>query len=157
MTTLHVTISFLYVPHAENAGIVEKEELLAELQLMKSMEPHENILNLLGQCTTGDGPVCLIVEFATYGNLRDFLRQCEEVVLSLNHLPHIPRNRYTCPLAVDTCTHMLLCFLLQVTYTDFLCLQHMLYTASHHTTRLCLYSRKWAHPFCVPFSNWPCQ
>lgn len=61
---------------------------------MKSMEPHENILNLLGQCTTGDGPVCLIVEYATYGNLRDFLRQCEEVVLSLNHLPHIPRNRY---------------------------------------------------------------
>ena len=39
------------------------------------------------------GPVCLIVEFARYGNLRDFLRQCEEVVLSLNHKPHIPRNR----------------------------------------------------------------
>ena len=37
--------------------------------------------------------MCLIVEYASYGNLRDFLRQCEEVVLSLNHLPHIPRNR----------------------------------------------------------------
>ena len=77
---------------------------------MRTMEPHENILNLLGQCTMGGqllychnyywllpscvgGPVCLIVEFASYGNLRDFLRQCEEVVLSLNHLPHIPRNR----------------------------------------------------------------
>jgi serine/threonine protein kinase len=79
----------------ENATSVEREELLAELHLMREMEPHENILNLLGQCTTGGGPVCLIVEFATYGNLRDFLRQCEEVVLSLNHLPHIPRNRYT--------------------------------------------------------------
>lgn len=83
------------VSPTENATSVEREELLAELQLMKSMEPHENILNLLGQCTIGDGPVCLIVEYATYGNLRDFLRQCEEVVLSLNHLPHIPRNRYT--------------------------------------------------------------
>ena len=99
---------------SENATSVEREELLAELHLMREMEPHENILNLLGQCTTGGGhqcvcvcvatvllvcaaggPVCLIVEFATYGNLRDFLRQCEEVVLSLNHLPHIPRNRYT--------------------------------------------------------------
>ena len=37
--------------------------------------------------------MCLIVEFAKYGNLRDFLRQCEEVVLSLNHKPHIPRTR----------------------------------------------------------------
>ena len=39
------------------------------------------------------GPVCLIVEYARYGNLRDFLRQCEEVVLSLNHKPHVPRHR----------------------------------------------------------------
>ena len=76
---------------------------------MKVMEPHENILNLLGHCTTpglplpccgyygnywcSGGPLCLIVEYASYGNLRDFLRQCEEVVLSLNHMPHIPRNR----------------------------------------------------------------
>ena len=37
--------------------------------------------------------MCLIVEYARYGNLRDFLRQCEEVVLSLNHKPHIPRTR----------------------------------------------------------------
>jgi serine/threonine protein kinase len=79
----------------ENATREEIEELLSELDLMKKMEPHENILNLLGQCTTPGGPVCLIVEFARYGNLRDFLRQCEEVVLSLNHKPHIPRNRYT--------------------------------------------------------------
>lgn len=37
----------------DNATSVEREELLAELQLMRAMEPHENILNLLGQCTTG--------------------------------------------------------------------------------------------------------
>jgi hypothetical protein len=31
---------------------VEIEELLGELDLMRNMKPHENILNLLGQCTT---------------------------------------------------------------------------------------------------------
>ncbi|CAI8041695.1 Fibroblast growth factor receptor 3 [Geodia barretti] len=77
----------------DNATSVEIEELLGELDLMRNMTPHENILNLLGQCTTPGGPVCLIVEYAKYGNLRDFLRQCEEVVLSLNHKPHIPRHR----------------------------------------------------------------
>ena len=35
---------------------------------------HTNILNLLG-CCTQDGPLYVIVEFAPYGNLRDFLRQ----------------------------------------------------------------------------------
>jgi hypothetical protein len=77
----------------DNATSVEIEELLGELDLMRNMTPHENILNLLGQCTTPGGPVCLIVEYARYGNLRDFLRQCEEVVLSLNHKPHIPRSK----------------------------------------------------------------
>ena len=36
----------------DNATSVDTEELMAELELMKNMEPHENILNLLGQCTT---------------------------------------------------------------------------------------------------------
>ena len=36
----------------ENATSVEIGELLAELDLMKNMKPHENILNLLGHCTT---------------------------------------------------------------------------------------------------------
>ena len=42
--------------YADNATSVDTEELMAELELMKNMEPHENILNLLGQCTTpGNG------------------------------------------------------------------------------------------------------
>ena len=36
----------------DNATSVEIEELLGELDLMRNMTPHENILNLLGQCTT---------------------------------------------------------------------------------------------------------
>ena len=37
---------------SDNATSVEIEELLGELDLMRNMTPHENILNLLGQCTT---------------------------------------------------------------------------------------------------------
>ena len=44
---------------AENATSVEREELLAELQLMKTLEPHENILNLLGHCTSPGQPLTL--------------------------------------------------------------------------------------------------
>lgn len=35
---------------------------------------HINIINLLGCCTQG-GPLFVIVEYAPFGNLRDFLRQ----------------------------------------------------------------------------------
>lgn len=33
----------------------------------------------------------MIIEYAMYGSLRDFLRQCEEAVRSLNHIPTITR------------------------------------------------------------------
>ena len=37
----------------ENATLEDTENLWDELFLMKHMEPHENILNLLGHCTKG--------------------------------------------------------------------------------------------------------
>ena len=47
--------------------------LLEEMELMKMIGRHTNIINLLGVCTQ-DGPLYVIVEFAEHGNLRDFLR-----------------------------------------------------------------------------------
>ncbi|CAF1328939.1 unnamed protein product [Didymodactylos carnosus] len=52
----------------------EIENLLKELSVMKTVGKHPNIINLLGCCTKG-GQVILIVEYAKYGNLRDYLRQ----------------------------------------------------------------------------------
>ena len=49
-------------------------DLVSEMEMMKMIGKHTNILNLLG-CCTQDGPLYVIVEFAPYGNLRDFLRQ----------------------------------------------------------------------------------
>lgn len=48
-------------------------DLVSEMEVMKVIGKHVNIINLLG-CCTQDGPLYVIVEYAPNGNLRDFLR-----------------------------------------------------------------------------------
>uniref|UniRef100_H3AMP8 Fibroblast growth factor receptor n=1 Tax=Latimeria chalumnae TaxID=7897 RepID=H3AMP8_LATCH len=48
-------------------------DLISEMEMMKIMDKHKNIINLLGVCTQ-DGPVYVIVEYASKGNLREYLR-----------------------------------------------------------------------------------
>lgn len=50
------------------------KDLVCEMEVMKMIGTHINIINLLG-CCSQDGPLFVIVEYAPYGNLRDFLRQ----------------------------------------------------------------------------------
>jgi fibroblast growth factor receptor 3 len=57
-----------------NASERELSDLVSELEMMKMIGKHTNIINLLG-CSTQDGPLYVIVEYAHHGNLRDFLRQ----------------------------------------------------------------------------------
>lgn len=52
----------------------EMMDLVSEMELMKMIGKHVNIINLLG-CCTQDGPLYVIVEYAPNGNLREFLRQ----------------------------------------------------------------------------------
>lgn len=47
--------------------------LVSEMEMMKMIGKHINIINLLGCCTQG-GPLYVIVEYAPHGNLREFLR-----------------------------------------------------------------------------------
>ena len=50
-------------------------DLVREIEIMKAVGGHENIVNLLGACTQPGGqPLMAILEFAEHGNLRDFLR-----------------------------------------------------------------------------------
>lgn len=49
-------------------------DLVSEMEMLKMIGKHRNILNLLGCCTQG-GALYVIVEYAPHGNLRDFLRQ----------------------------------------------------------------------------------
>ncbi|KAH8295513.1 hypothetical protein KR018_012512 [Drosophila ironensis] len=46
--------------------------LVREMEVMKIIGRHINIINLLG-CCSQNGPLYVIVEFAPYGNLKDFL------------------------------------------------------------------------------------
>ncbi|XP_064115439.1 fibroblast growth factor receptor 3-like isoform X3 [Macrobrachium nipponense] len=51
----------------------ELMDLVSEMEMMKMIGIHINIINLLG-CCTQDGPLYVIVEYAAHGNLRDYLR-----------------------------------------------------------------------------------
>ncbi|XP_053306225.1 fibroblast growth factor receptor 2 isoform X1 [Spea bombifrons] len=48
-------------------------DLVSEMEMMKMIGKHKNIINLLGACTQG-GSLYVIVEYAAKGNLREFLR-----------------------------------------------------------------------------------
>ncbi|XP_057653806.1 tyrosine kinase receptor Cad96Ca [Diorhabda carinulata] len=57
----------------ENANEKEKSDLLSELQVMKMLEPHANVVRLLGCCTDKE-PIFLIMEYISKGKLQGYLR-----------------------------------------------------------------------------------
>lgn len=57
----------------ENANEKEKSDLISELKVMKMLEPHPNVVKLLGCCTDKE-PIFLIMEFITRGKLQGYLR-----------------------------------------------------------------------------------
>lgn len=58
----------------EDATERELADLVQEMEVMKVIGSHKNIINLLG-CCTQNGPLLVIVVYAPHGNLRDFLRE----------------------------------------------------------------------------------
>ena len=58
---------------AEHWTPEERRSLLKELQVMMLLQPHPNVIALLGCCTTSE-PLCLIMEYAANGNLQELLR-----------------------------------------------------------------------------------
>ncbi|XP_060027152.1 fibroblast growth factor receptor 2 isoform X10 [Erinaceus europaeus] len=57
----------------DDATEKDLSDLVSEMEMMKMIGKHKNITNLLGACTQ-DGPLYVIVEYASKGNLREFLR-----------------------------------------------------------------------------------
>ena len=57
--------------HTDNDVI----DLVKEVTIMKTIPPHDNIINLLGVCTQpAHNPLYVIVEYAKNGNLRNYLQ-----------------------------------------------------------------------------------
>ncbi|XP_071073689.1 fibroblast growth factor receptor 3 isoform X3 [Dasypus novemcinctus] len=57
----------------DDATDKDLSDLVSEMEMMKMIGKHKNILNLLGACTQG-GPLYVLVEYAAKGNLREYLR-----------------------------------------------------------------------------------
>ncbi|KAF7642514.1 hypothetical protein LDENG_00256800, partial [Lucifuga dentata] len=56
-----------------SAHSVEREALMSELKILSHLGYHDNIVNLLGACTQG-GPMLMITEYCSHGDLLNFLR-----------------------------------------------------------------------------------
>ncbi|XP_062319953.1 proto-oncogene tyrosine-protein kinase receptor Ret isoform X2 [Osmerus eperlanus] len=61
----------------EHASHSELRDLLSEFTLLKQVN-HPHVIKMYGACSQ-DGPLYLIVEYAKYGSLRNFLRESRKV------------------------------------------------------------------------------
>ncbi|KAF5289644.1 hypothetical protein FQA39_LY15002 [Lamprigera yunnana] len=57
----------------ENATEKEREDLVSELEVMKMLDEHPNVVKLLGCCSEKD-PIFVIMEFISQGKLQSYLR-----------------------------------------------------------------------------------
>ena len=64
---------------AESPSNQEINEFMQEIEFMKAIGYHENILAILG-CCTQQLPLCLIVEYVPNGDLQSYLRKLRKEV-----------------------------------------------------------------------------
>lgn len=57
----------------DNANESERTDLLSELAVMKTLEPHINVVRLLGCCSEKE-PIFVILEYVSLGKLQTYLR-----------------------------------------------------------------------------------
>ncbi|XP_039379241.1 fibroblast growth factor receptor 1 isoform X2 [Mauremys mutica] len=68
-------------------------DLISEMEMMKMIGKHKNIINLLGACTQ-DGPLYVIVEYASKGNLREYLQARRPPGMEYCYNPtHLPEEQ----------------------------------------------------------------
>ena len=77
---LHFTCSFCFVDKVDEEEI---EDFKMEINFMKTLGRHENVVTMLGCCTLYP-PLCLIVEYVPYGDLLHYLRNLRNTVRSQN-------------------------------------------------------------------------
>ncbi|XP_078674229.1 fibroblast growth factor receptor 1-like isoform X2 [Branchiostoma floridae x Branchiostoma belcheri] len=56
-----------------SASDKDKKDLMGELEILVTVGRHDNVISLVGACTI-DGPLCVVVEYAPNGSLKDWLK-----------------------------------------------------------------------------------
>jgi tyrosine-protein kinase receptor torso len=76
----------------ENAGFTDIRQFRLEIDMMKSVKRHPNILSIIGHCTKKIEELMLITEYCDRGNLLDFLRfewhRRYEIAFPMSKLKH---------------------------------------------------------------------
>ncbi|XP_068114121.1 fibroblast growth factor receptor 2 isoform X4 [Hyperolius riggenbachi] len=81
-------------------------DLVSEMEMMKMIGKHKNIINLLGACTQS-GTLFVIVEYAAKGNLREYLRARRPIEMEYSYdINRVPGEQMTFKDLVS-CTYQL--------------------------------------------------
>lgn len=59
-----------------HAGV--RQQLLEEISIIKMAGPHPHLVGLLGYCTLGNDPVCLLLEYMEGGDLLGYLHRIRD-------------------------------------------------------------------------------
>ena len=81
--------STVYVLFADYATDSHSVDFMMEIDLMKSIGPHPNVVSILGACTLSK-PLYLVVEHMPHGDLLHYLRKhrhlMQEVGVIINYV-----------------------------------------------------------------------
>ncbi|XP_065657633.1 uncharacterized protein LOC136082389 isoform X2 [Hydra vulgaris] len=76
---INVAVKFL----KDNANQSELNDFVEEIDLLKGIGYHKNIVNMIG-CSTLQKPLCFVVEYMGNGDLLQFLKRRREKILKIN-------------------------------------------------------------------------
>ncbi|XP_020609128.1 tyrosine kinase receptor Cad96Ca-like [Orbicella faveolata] len=78
----------------ETAQQKDIQDMLTELEVMKSMQPHPHVVRLIGCCTEKD-PLLIVLEYLPYGDLLGYLRKSRGHEDTYNTGEKRPNSRLT--------------------------------------------------------------
>ncbi len=65
---------------SDHSSSDETRSLLLEMDVMKQFGNHQNIVSIIGCCTSGVR-ICLVMDYCPFGDLRNYLRDYREKVI----------------------------------------------------------------------------
>nr|XP_020446637.1 macrophage colony-stimulating factor 1 receptor 2-like [Monopterus albus] len=72
----------------------EREALMSELKILSHLGYHDNVVNLLGACTRG-GPMLMITEYCSHGDLLNFLRaHAQDFLVSILRVDEVEEEAF---------------------------------------------------------------